>query len=281
MNKKILILFFPLFFILVAGNGEAFVPQTPHLLNLMIHKIKQPAGLVVHQTRNVMDVSKAAGVETKTIQLDEKLVYVSPDKFRSEIISSDVPRFSVESGPQFVKVADGKIVSLEKSSVDFYTDILLYRDHDSLLQQLVLAGVDTERVSFQRLDNKICYFIGQTPLNQKEPKGLWIEKESFFPVRYVIEKNGWTIRFQYENWQRVSKTWYPMQTTIFVDDQLFARIDVRRFELKSGFPAALFDVNSIRGRYPVSSGNLEEDKKAPGQIDELDRQIEIFRKLYE
>ncbi len=225
--------------------------------------------------------SQATGEETKTIQLDEKLIYVLPGKFRSEIISSVVPRFYVESDSQFVKVADGRIVSREKSFVDFYTDILLYRYHDSLLQQLVLAGVDTDRVTFQRFNNKICYFIGQSPLNQKEPKGLWIEKESFFPVRYVIEKNGWTIKFHYENWQRVSKTWYPMQTTIFVDDQLFAKIDVQQFELKSGFPASLFDVNSIQEQYPVSSGNQEDGKEAPGGIDELDKQIEIFKKLYE
>ncbi len=280
MNKKISILL-ALFFILLSGNGEAFVPQTPHLLHLMNQKIKQPAGIVVHQTRNVMVPSQAAGLETKTIQLDEKLVYVLPDKFRSEIISSVVPRFYVESDFKFVKVADGRIVSLEKSPVDFYTDLLLYRDHDSLLQKLVLAGVDTERVTFQRINNKICYFIGQPPSSQKELVGLWIEKESFFPVRYVIKKNGWTIRFHYENWQRISKSWYPMQTTIFVDDQLFARIDVQQLELKSEFPAALFDVNSIQGRYPVSSGNREEGNEAPGQIDELDQQIEIFRKLYE
>jgi outer membrane lipoprotein-sorting protein len=271
-------------------------------LHLMIKKIKQPAGIVVHQTRNVMGVSARetqpeAESETKPltkpltkpeskpeigpVALDEKLVYLYPGKFRSEIISGTVSRFYVESGSQFVKVADGGIVSREKSPVDFYTDILLYRDHESLSRQLALAGVNTERVTFQRFDNKICYFIGQPPLNQKEMVGLWIDKESLFPIRYVIKKNGWTVSFHYENWQRVSKTWYPMQTTIFVDDQLFTKIVVGQFQLASGFPPALFDVNSIQGRYPVRGGALEEDPGSPEGIDELDRQIEIFRKLYE
>ena len=275
----------------MSGIGEAFVPQTPHLLHLVIQKIKQPVGMVVHQTRNLMDVSAgSAGAETKTVELEEKLVYVFPGKFRSEIISDVVSRFYVESDSQFVKVADGGIVSLEKSPVDFYTDILLYRDHESLARQLHLAGVDTEKVSFQRFDNKICYFIGQPHLDPKESVGFWIEKDSFFPVRYQIKKNGWTVSFHYGNWQRVSRTWYPMETTIFVDNQLFTKIYVRQFELASGFPGALFDVDSIQGRYPVSGEYREEGQSSPEKpgrperpekIDELDQQIEIFRKLYE
>lgn len=247
--------------------------------------------MVVHQTRNVMDVSgKEAGPETTTepetkpetkmVEVDEKLVYLFPGKFRSDIFSDTVSRFYVESDSQFVKVADGRVVSLKKSPVDFYTDPLLYRDHESLLKQLVLAGVDTKGVTFKRLDNKICYFIGPS-LNQNESTGLWIEKTTLFPVRYVIEKDGWKVAFHYENWQRVSRTWYPMQITIFVDNQVFAKIDVKQFELESGFPAVLFDVNHIQGQYPAGTRTQEKGAKVPGRFDELDTQIENFRKLYE
>ncbi|MCP3944220.1 MAG: hypothetical protein GY710_22470 [Desulfobacteraceae bacterium] len=255
MNKKIPILFFAVFFILSAGKGEAFVPQTPHLLYLMIHKIKRPAGMEVFQTRNVMDVSgQEVEAGNKTIALDEKLTYLFPGKFRSEIISGTVSWIYVESDSQFIKVADGRVVSLEKSPGDFYTDILLYRDQKSLGRQLMLAGVDTDQVSFQRLDDKICYFIGQLPLDLKVSPGLWIDKKSLLPVRYVIKKNGRIIVFDYENWQRVSQTWYPMQTTIFVDNQLSTKIDVRQFKLVSRFPAALFDVNRIQELYHVRDG---------------------------
>jgi hypothetical protein len=277
MNKKISI-FFAAFFFLLSGMGEAFVPQAPHLLHLMIKKIKRPYGLAVHQTRNVMG---AAGVETETVALDEKLLYVFPDKFRSEILSGGESRFYVLSDSQFVKVADGMVVALKKSPVDFYTDPLLYRNYESLVRHLGLAGVNTDRVTFQRFDNKICYFIGQPPLYQKESSGLWIEKTSLFPIRYVIKKNGWTVAFHYDNWQRVSKSWYPMQTMIYVDNQLFAKIDVGQIELVSQISQALFEVTGIRGRYPVRAGSSENEPASPEKMDELDQQIEIFKKLYE
>ncbi len=213
--------------------------------------------------------------------MDEKLIYVLPGKFRSDIVSGTVSRFYVESGSQFVKVADGKIFSLKKSPVDFYTDPLLYRDYESLLNQLALAGVDTQKVTFKRFDKKICYFIGQSSLNEKESPGLWIEKTSLFPVRYVIEQNGWRVSFHYEDWQRVSKTWYPRRTTISVDNKVFAKIEVKEFELASGFPAAFFDVNRIQGQYPASASAQEKGPEGPDQFDELDKQIENFKKLYE
>jgi len=282
--KKALLLFLVVFCILFTGNAQAFVPQTPHLLHLVNQKIKEPAGLEVHQIRRVTDSVVIGGSqgEIKAIELNEKLVYVFPGRLRSEILSGNLSRFYVESDFQFIKISDGVAVSLKKSPIDFYTDILLYRDHESLLRQLVLGGVNTEKVTFQRLDNKICYFIGQPPAgNPKKFQGLWIEKDSFFPVLYVIKKNTWTIAFQYKNWQRVSKTWYPMETSIFVDDQLFVDIKVQRFELKSTFPSDLFDVDMIQQQYPVKDRYQDEEQKASGKMDELDKQIENFRKLYE
>jgi len=283
-NKTALIFFLAVFCILFTGSALAFVPQTPHLLHLVNQKIKEPVGLEVYQVRKVID-SLALGeqgiqTETRTIELDEKLVYDFPGRLRSEILSNKLSRFYVESDSRFIKISDGVAVALEKSPVDFYTDILLYRDHESLLRQLVLAGVDTEKVTFQRLDNKICYFIGHPPAGDpKKFQGLWIEKDSFFPVLYVIKKNTWTIAFHYKNWQRVSKTWYPMEIRIFVDDQLFVDIEVQGFELKSTFSPELFDVDYIQQRYPGK--DRYEDQKASGEIDELEKQIENFRKLYE
>ncbi|MCK5836346.1 MAG: hypothetical protein KAH09_03685 [Desulfobacula sp.] len=252
----------------------------------MNQKIKEPVGLEVHQVRKIIDSSaigeQGVQTETRTIELDEKLIYDFPARLRSEILSDKLSRFYVESGSQFIKISDGAAVSLEKFPVDFYTDILLYRNHESLLRQLILAGVNTEKVTFQRLDNRICYFIGQPPAgSSKKFPGLWIEKDSFFPVLYVIKKNTWTIAFHYMNWQRVSRTWYPMEIRIFVDDQLFADIEVQGFELKSTFSSNLFDVDYIQEQYPVKDRYQEEVQKIPGKMDELDKQIEDFRKLYE
>jgi len=276
MGKRFFLIFFVLFFILAPGLGEAFVPQTPHLLYLVIEKIKQPAGIEAYQTQTVLNYQDS---EKGYSTLEEKLIYAYPNRLRSEFISDTLTSFSVESDFKFVKVMHGVIVSQEKSLVDLYTDILLYRDYESLLNQLILAGIDTEKVSFQRYNDTICYVIGRSTAKGKPFPSLWIEKDTFFPIKYVVEKNGRQVEFFYGNWQRVSKTWYPMQVRIFLDNQLFSMINVRHFNLNSGASSSLFDIAHMKRLYPENeSDSLDENSK---QVDELDKRLEDFKKLYE
>ncbi len=256
--------------------GEAFVPQAPHLLHLVIEKIKQPVGIEVSQNKKIINYKDT---EEGFVQLEEKLYFLYPKKLRSEIISDTMTSFSVESGDGFIKVMNGVMASRDKSPIDYYTDILLYRDHESLLNKLVLAGVDTSVVSFQRYNDIICYVIG-APLERGKPfPSLWIEKGTYLPKKYVVEKNGWKVEFFYNNWQKVSKTWYPMQVSIFLDNQLFAMVDVKSFDLESGFSPELFDIEHIEQLFPQTNPNpLDENTR---QVEELEQQIEDFKKLYE
>jgi len=269
-------LFFCLISILASGTGEAFVPKAPHLLHLVMEKIKQPVGIEAYQTKKILNYEDT---QNDLTVLEEKLIYAYPNRFRSEIISDTMTSFSVESDFKVVKVMDGVIVSHDKLLVDLYTDILLYRDYETLLDQLSLAGIDTDKVSFQRVNDTICYVIG-SPLGKGKPfPGLWIEKASFLPIKYIAEKNGWIVEFFYNNWQRVSKTWYPMQVSIFLDNQLYAMIHVRSFDLKSGFSKDLFDIEHIELLYPENGFDPFDENTE--QVDDLDKRMEDFKKLYE
>lgn len=277
MKIKFIFIIFSLFLILQPGTGWAFVPQTSHLLHLVVQKIKHPAGIQTFQIKTIMDCDS---LEQEGISFHEELIYKYPNQLRSEAKSETVTSLSVESEHEFIKVINGEIVSREKSPIDLYTDILLYRNYESLLGQMVLTGIDVTKVRFQRYKDTICYVIGQ-PREKGQPfAGLWIEKDTFFPVKYVVEKNDWMVEYLYLNWQKISKTWYPMQIDIFLDNQLFATIEVNNITLESGFSPSLFDIRHIEQLYPEKQGPQdfnEESKKK----DELDKRIEEFKKLYE
>ncbi len=270
MLKRFQSAFFILICILIPGTGEGFVPQAPHLLHLVIEKIRKPVGIEAYQTKKVLnyeDVTK--GFNT----IEEKLIYVFPGRLRSQMISDIATGFSIETESGFIKVMGERIIATAKSSIDLYTDILLYRDHESMLAQLDHAGIDTQNVSFHRYNNKICYVIG-TP-----DAGLWIEKDSFFPIKYVIQKSGWKVEFFYDDWRKVSRTWYPMAGSIFLDDQLVATINVKYFELKAQVSGSMFDLDHVKSIYPENKLDVADPDES--QVDELDRSIEDFKKLYE
>lgn len=296
MNKNIIIAFLAVVFLLASSpRTEAFVPQTPHLLYLMVKKIKAPAGLVVHQTRKINQgttASVASAGTTGSVDavegiLGETLTFAFPGNLRSDIFSEAGGRFYAISNKGFVRVSDGVVASLEKSGSEFYTDPLLYRHHETLALQLTQAGVNTDKVTFQRFDGQVCYFIGQPPLyqnrdeNQATTPGLWLDKDSFFPVRYQVQQKDWIVDIRYKNWERVSRTWYPMETRIYIDGDLLVEIEVSSVELKSGFSSALFDVDRILRQYPlrqVDQGSMDTHNSRKKT---LDKQIEDFSKLYD
>ncbi len=270
MTKKLIFSIFIILPLLFSGTGHAFVPEAPHLLYLVINKIKKPVGIEVWQTQKLLNYQDS---ERAYFEFEEKLIYSYPNQLRSQIISESMANFSVESDFEFIKVAEGVITSHDKSLIDLYSDILLYRDRETLLNQLALSGIDTTKVSFQRYNNTICYVIGtppeQTRENNREFPGLWIEKDTFLPLRYLVEKNGKRVEFFYKNWQKVSKTFYPTQVHIFLDNSLVSMINVNNFDLKSGFLPVLFDIGNIVNLYPEDN-HVDEKERNEKSIMESD-----------
>jgi hypothetical protein len=271
MEKRLFLSIFTVFLFLSGGMAQAFVPQPSHLLYLVINKIKQPVGIEVWQIRKILNYqgsepdyfepvdSEPVDPAPAYFEFEEKLIFSYPDKLRVQRISQTLESFSIESNFNFIKIVDGVITSHDKSLPDLYSDILLYRDHETLLNQLAHSGIDTAKVSMQRYNDTICYVLGAFSGKNDDFPGLWIEKDTFLPVKYVVEKNGKRVEFFYKNWQKVSKTLYPMQIHIFLDNRLFAMINVKNFHLRSGFLPVLFDLDDTQKIYPEN--NFVDEKK--------------------
>jgi len=276
MNRRSFSICFLLWLIFIPSWGEAFVPEAPHLLYLVIEKIKRPSGFEVLQTRKIMT---HGNVENGWIEKQEKLFYLYPGRFRSEVVSDKITNFSVESESGFLKVSGGRALSTKKSPVDRYNDILLYREIESLIRELLDAGIDSQKVSFKKYKGTICYVVGRPVMKGKPFASLWIEKETLFPVRYVVGKDGRFIEINYSDWEKVSRTWYPMRGSAYLDNQLIFTVDVKNVDLKSGFSPSLFDVAHLLKRYPEKEQGVSTDNNEQGK--EFDRRIVEFRKFYE
>ncbi|WDP89216.1 MAG: hypothetical protein HUN04_05515 [Desulfobacter sp.] len=281
MQKKYFISFLAVITILLGGiRGEAFVPQTPHLLHLVVKKIRIPEGMTVSQTRRIAAASQAGqeGGAVEMQSLGETLTYGFPDRLRSEIRNGAASRFYALSPAGFVKVENGQVTDLAQAPGEFYTDPLLYRDHDIFAGVLARRGINTSKVTLQRLDGEICWFIGEPAYDGEVMPGLWIGKDSFFPKRYLIRNANRIIDVRYGNWERISRSWYPKEARIFVDGELFAQIVVDRMSLASGLPGSLFDIKGILERYPKRSVENGEQGSGTGH---LDKEIDTFNQLYD
>jgi len=260
---------------MASGTAEAFIPKPAHLVYMVCEKLRQPAGLEVYQTRKNLDFN---AVENPVVNIEEKLLFLFPDRLRTEIVSGPYKGLSLESGTEFLRVLDGRIVSHEKNPVDRYTDILLYRNYENMLSCLAGAGIDIASVSLHRYHGKICYVLGISSGNDEGP-GLWIEKDSFLPVRYVIYKNRRKFEIFYDHWQDTGRIQYPAKISIFSDDRLFSVINAVKINLKSGFSSSLFDPDNIRHNYLPELENPGSRSSDSG--DELDKTMQNFKQSYE
>lgn len=248
---------------LLCQAGEAFVPKAPHLLYLVIEKIKQPVGIEALQTKKIINYADTGMPVT---EFEERLIYAFPDRFRSELISGPSTGFSIEARNRYVKTIDGVIVSMEKEPQDHYSDVLIGRDYEAMITRLAGLGIDTQTVGMTRYRDTICYVIG-APQEKGEPfSGLWIEKDTFFPVKFVVINKAGTIEVFYEKWERFSKTWYPMHTAVFIDNRLHAILAVKSLVLKTPDSESVFNIDDVLDAYPQKQTDdeaIEQPRQGP------------------
>ena len=263
----------------------AFIPEASEIIKLSVEKIVEPVGLRVVQNRKIYneqtEQEEEGEIEPSFIEISEKLWFSYPGKFRSEAIAGSHDMICVESKGQFIKIIDEFIESKEKSLTDLYTDILLFRQPGSLTKKLKASGVDITLSSLKRHDGKIYFVVGVPPDENNLSSSLWVEKNSDFPGRYTIKKDGLFVDIFYKDWQRVSKTWYPMKVIIFLDGTLFSEIDAEKFELEADFKKNLFNVKRLMNIFPESGNYSNESGALRNESDELEKSITDFKKLYE
>jgi len=281
---KIIIVFFlsitVLLWFLVPAN--AYVLQGPHLLELMIKNIGTTKSLFVSQKLVFYDDSFQGG----SIELKETLKYIFPEKFRSDIVSKNSKRIHVVSKGRSLTVIDGKTVAGHETLFDRYKDIILYNSRSALLQRLAHLGINVSVSSLGRFQNKPVYVLGaQYP--DESVSQVWLNKDTFRPFRWLInsKKAGGrpdgridTLEVRYFRWRKISKIWYPMHIEFYQDDNLIRMIEVDEIKVAPGFSAALFDINRLKSTYPKDTQLLQ---RQPGELSEVQKMIEEFKKIYE
>lgn len=252
------------------GTARANLLQGPHIIDLVAQKIVKPLGLEVHQETRVVktpgikpenkleiksEVTSEFASEIKPEWNDtrETLWFSFPGRMRSETIAGTPRTISVWSADRFVKMVDGVVVSSMPLGPDLYLVPLLFRDRESLQHHLEESGVDVAQSCLKRYDNLVSYVVGDTGKN--DTSTLWVDKETFFPLKYHLYNNGNPVEIIYKNWSRVSRTWYPMEIEIFMDDVSVSQIKVTSFELESSFSESLFNVGHIL------DGNTKKNRK--------------------
>ncbi len=260
-----------------AGSVFGYVLDGRHILEFMLEHVNPPSRMRIEQTLTVFDERFDAG----RMEIKQTICYETPGSFRSEIKTENRHRLYLVAGDETLTIVDGKIVSQTSEDLSHYKDLFCFRRRKALADHLRYLGVNVSMSSYGRWKEKIAYVIGAHYPDESSPQ-LWIEKSSFMPMRWIYQPDNAAagldkIEFHYENWQQSGNSWYPRVIEVFKGEGLIRRIDVNAINLYPVFSDDFFNIDHLKAVYaaPVPEG------EQPGSENDIDQQIEEFRKIFE
>ncbi len=259
--------------------ANCYVLQGPHLLDLMIKKYGGAKTLLVSQKLIFYDNSQQMGA----VKINETLSYIFPEEFRSDILSENTQKIHVVSKGRALTIIDGKIADDFQSVFDIYKDLILYRSRILLQKRLDMLGVDGSISSLGRFRGKIVYIVGaQYP--DESASQVWIDKDTFRPIRWIISKKARhgrqdTTEFRYVEWKRFDNNWYPMRIEIYQNNTLLREIVVDNIDITPLFSEDFFNIKKLRSTY-TEAGQIEQKQHDPEGLSEVQKTIEEFKKIY-
>ncbi|MFH0725217.1 MAG: hypothetical protein V2B19_02495 [Pseudomonadota bacterium] len=280
MTKKILFIFsFAVSTLLWSVPSGAYVLPGPQLLELMTREMGKADTLAISQRLVLVnDRESAPGGSFR-----EMLSYRYPRSFRLESHSENNHRIFLVVDSETIVIAGNQRVPEREDIWDQYTDILFYRSGELLAEKLRLTGIDVMVTSLGRFEGKPCYVLGAQYPDLTSPQ-IWIEKDTFLPFRWLVPesstgKRGQLLEFRFLDWRKKGKAWYPMHIQIMEGKSPGREIYVEGLEVNPTLDGSLFDIGSLKKRYPVSTP-MRSNPVAPEPRSDIQKTIEDFKKRY-
>ena len=278
--KKAFVIVFCFAMVLCCSTpANCYVLQGPHLLDLMIKKYGRAKRLLVSQKLIFYDDTRQMGA----VEINETLSYLFPEEFRSDILSENTQKIHVVSKGRALTIIDGKIADDFQSVFDIYKELILYRSRILLQKRLDMLGLDGSISSLGRFRGKIAYIVGAQYPDESTPQ-IWIDKDTFRPIRWIISKKGRhgrqdTTEFRYVEWKRFDNNWYPMRIEIYQDDTLLREIVVNHVEVNPSFSKDFFNIKKLQSTYTEADPGKQKQRDSEG-LTEVQKAIEDFKKIY-
>jgi hypothetical protein len=297
------------------NETPSYVLQGEHIIKLMAEKLGQADSLFVSQrilfynvepridsqddqsVRNdiaapadpmsgqAVDLEEPAGepAEPEPIKLEESIRYLFSQAFRSDIMSETNQRIYVYNGGQTVTVIDGMIADFTESRFDLYKDLLLYRSRETLAERLENLGINVAVSSLGKFEDRLALIVGAEFPDETAPQ-VWIDKETFQPLRMILpaadDNHSGVLEIRYDNWQPISKTWYPMQIEFIQDGLTVRTVEVHNYEINPRFSKDIFNITRLISEYRQSNTAVEHLGNSE-DFNEVQKTIEEFKKIFE
>ena len=259
---------------------HSYVLPAKQILEFMIQQFGSAHTVVVWQKTVIYDPALEGGMR----EVDEVLYYRYPDRFRCEVSTPGGEQVRVVGPEGAIFVTNSKIIAEAETPFDRFKDLLLYRHAEFLLERLSELDVNPNVVSLGRYKDRIAYVIGAKYPDESVPQ-VWIEKNTFRPIRYVLRSGGPhdtnLEEIEYTDYVPLDKSRsYPERILFFQNGRLARMYVLKKFRVNPDVPDELFDIAYLKTVYqPISS--TEPLPSPESEVDEVNKTIRDFSRTFE
>ncbi|MDY6880947.1 MAG: hypothetical protein SV686_11920 [Thermodesulfobacteriota bacterium] len=214
--------------LIVCMDTQAYIMPIEQLAGLMGENFSGNDTFIVTQTSRLINAEDGS----EALVWEEKISAKSPHFIRSAITGR----------PGTDKLSpDGVGVDPPVIDASFYR-LFMANDKTRLIALLSEMGINTEVVSFTRLEGIIGYRVGNKYGNDPI---LIIEKERFLPLflryRYLRDSEWKTVSVKFDDYRTRLKRWFPGKINLFLGEEFDVKSVVTGVQVNIPLEDSLFE----------------------------------------
>ncbi len=286
--------------LLLCCNGSAlgYVINGDKILSLTARKIGRAHTLTARQKVTTYVVEQ----HTRREVAEERVRYIFPYAFRVDSTTDSVNRSYLVKEGRTLTVVNDKNEPNAESELDLYHYLLLRHRTSDLIEFLEAYGIDTAVNSLGKFEKKVAFVLGAQYPNQEHSQ-LWLGKEDFLPMRWILivlsepispeleDPNAPPVfdrlEFRFSLWQKFDTLYYPKRIDIYYNDVLQREIRVEEVMINQELDQTLMDIDRQLERYPPPESEKlltpldSYEEEIDDSTDDIQRSIDNFKKKFE
>jgi hypothetical protein len=218
--------------------GWPYVLPSAQIIKLMTDRYADIKALRIIQLTTVRDMDK----ETEKTY-GEIIEVMSPDLYRSEVAGQPSTRLIIHSGSKTLRIINGRTTTNMESNDFLYRFLLLAQSPKRIQRSLRDKGINLDKVSLTRFDERVAYLIGDK--GEGKPQ-LLADKDHFCPLLLSYD----TLSFHFSDYREIIKDiWYPYRIVYSSDGIIVEEYMVKDITVNPPVDATQFSIPLIRSRF--------------------------------
>lgn len=199
------------------------------------------------KTLKIIQLTKIKDLDQEEEKVFGEIIYLrSPALYRSEIAGQPAKRLIIHKGTKTLRIIDSMITSEGESQDPLYRFLMLAQGAKRLLERLSAVGINLDKASLTRFEDRIAYLIGDK--EEGAPK-LLVDKDLFVPL--LLQYGN--VVFHFSDYRELKRqTWYPYKIVYSFNGAIIEEYNVKDIIVNSSIDLSLFDIPLISSQFGKS-----------------------------